>query len=272
MASVRRILGLINTPARIRDHENVRSLDSVRGGLKFDQVDFAYASGITVLKDINLSVAAGETVAIIGQTGSGKTTLMKLLLRYYQPTAGRITLDGLELGDIAIADLRRAIGLVSQNVFLFQGSVRDNITYGRPDATIDEVRAAAETAEAAEFIDRLPQGYDTMIGERGQKLSGGQRQRLSIARAVLKNPAIMVLDEATSSVDNETEAAIQRSMKVIAEGRTTFVIAHRLSTIVDADRIYVLDKGRIVESGHHGELLSQDGIYAGLWRVQTGDS
>jgi ATP-binding cassette subfamily B protein len=271
MASVRRILGLINTPARIRDHENVRSLDSVRGELKFDQVDFAYASGITVLKDINLSVAAGETVAIIGQTGSGKTTLMKLLLRYYQPTAGKITLDGIELGDIAIADLRRAIGLVSQDVFLFQGSVRDNITYGRPDATIDEVRAAAETAEAAGFIDRLPQGYDTMIGERGQKLSGGQRQRLSIARAILKNPAIMVLDEATSSVDNETEAAIQRSMQVIAEGRTTFVIAHRLSTIIEADCIYVLDKGRIVESGRHGELLGQDGVYAGLWRVQTGD-
>ena len=272
MASTRRILGLIKTPARIRDHENARSLDSVRGEIIYDHVNFAYSNGIPVLEDVCIRVDQGSTIAMIGQTGSGKSTLVKLLMRFYQPGSGTISLDGIDLNDIALTGLRKSIGLVSQDVFLFHGSVRDNISYGKPDAGIEEIRAAAETAEASEFIERLPEGYDTMIGERGQKLSGGQRQRLSIARAVLKDPAILILDEATSSVDNETEAAIQRSMKIIAEGRTTLVIAHRLSTIIDADCIYVLDAGKITESGRHAQLLEEGGIYAGLWRVQTGSN
>ena len=195
---------------------------------------------------------------------------MKLLLRFYQPDSGVIRLDGVDLNDIVLDDLRGAIGLVSQDVFLFHGTVRENIAYGRPEASDEEVRAAALAAEADDFIQRLPQGYDTVVGERGQKLSGGQRQRLSIARAVLKDPPILILDEATSAVDNETEAAIQRSMRRLSEGRTTIVIAHRLSTIVDADRICVLERGRIVETGHHRDLLQAGGIYQGLWQVQTG--
>jgi ATP-binding cassette subfamily B protein len=194
------------------------------------------------------------------------------LLRFYEPTAGRITLDGLCLDDIELQDLRAAIGLVSQDTYLFHGSVRENIEYGRPGASEAEVTAAAVAAEADAFIRELPEGYDTLVGERGQKLSGGQRQRLSIARAVLKDPPVLILDEATSAVDNETEAAIQRSMREVSRGRTTLVIAHRLSTIVDAHLICVLDRGRIVERGTHEELLARDGLYRSLWRVQTGSS
>ncbi len=240
------------------------------GEVTFDDVSFAYSTGPDVLKHISLEVPAGATVALVGQTGSGKSTLVKLLLRFYQPGQGRLLLDGKDLADIVVQDLRAAIGFVSQDVYLFHGTVRENIAYGKPDATDEEIRRAAGMAEAEEFIDALPEGYDTVIGERGQKLSGGQRQRLSIARTVLKDPPIVILDEATSAVDNETEAAIQRSMKRMAEGRTTFVIAHRLSTIVDADIICVLDKGRIIEQGTHDALLAEDGIYRSLWRVQTG--
>ena len=195
---------------------------------------------------------------------------MNLILRFYEPQSGRILIDGQDVSELELADLRRAIGLVSQNVFLFQGSVRENIAYGSFDASDALIHAASDSAEATEFIERLPKGYDTLVGERGQTLSGGQRQRLSIARAVLKNPPILILDEATSAVDNETEAAIQRSMEHIAKDRTTIVIAHRLSTIRNADMILVLDDGAIVESGTHDALLSADGLYARLWNVQTG--
>jgi len=270
MASTRRILNLIEVPVHTRSGSIDLPIDQVRGELAFDNVSFAYSNGAEVLHGINLHVAPGETIAVVGQTGSGKSTLMKLLLRFYAPTGGSVKLDGVDLAELQLPDLRAAFGLVSQDVFLFHGSVAENIAYGRNDATTSEIEAAAQAAEAHDFIQQLPQAYDTIVGERGQKLSGGQRQRVSIARAVLKDPPVLILDEATSAVDNETEAAIQRSMQVITQGRTTLVVAHRLSTIVNADRIYVLDQGRIAEQGNHAELLASDGIYAALWRVQAG--
>ncbi|HXH04720.1 MAG TPA: ABC transporter ATP-binding protein [Candidatus Competibacteraceae bacterium] len=270
MASTRRVLNLLETPISIRNHHAAQPLQRVRGHIVFDRVSFAYGNGLTVLNGVSLEVLPGQTVAFVGQTGSGKSTLMKLLLRFYAPSGGRILLDGLPLERIDLTDLRASIGLVSQDVFLFHGTVRDNIAYGNPAASAVDIVEAAKAAEAHEFIMRLPQGYDTVIGERGQKLSGGQRQRLSIARAVLKDPPILVLDEATSAVDNETEAAIQRSLAKIAVGRTVLMIAHRLSTIVHADRIYVLDEGEIKERGTHHELIARDGLYAALWKVQTG--
>jgi len=270
MASTRRILNLIEVPVHTRSGSTALPIENVRGELAFENVSFAYSNGAEVLHGINLHVAAGETIAVVGQTGSGKSTLMKLLLRFYAPTTGTVKLDGMDLAELQLSDLRAAFGLVSQDVFLFHGSVAENIAYGRSDADMAGVEAAAQAAEAHDFIQQLPQGYDTVVGERGQKLSGGQRQRVSIARAVLKDPPVLILDEATSAVDNETEAAIQRSMQVITQGRTTLVVAHRLSTIVNADRIYVLDHGRIAEQGNHAELLADDGIYAALWRVQAG--
>jgi ATP-binding cassette subfamily B protein len=270
MASTRRILNLIEVPVHTRSGSTALPIDKVRGGLAFENVSFAYSNGAGVLHDINLTIEPGETIAVVGQTGSGKSTLMKLLLRFYSPTAGSIKLDGTDLAAIKTPDLRAAFGLVSQDVFLFHGSVADNIAYGRIDAGQAEIEAAARSAEAHDFILQLPEAYDTIVGERGQKLSGGQRQRISIARAVLKDPPVLILDEATSAVDNETEAAIQRSMQVITQGRTTLVVAHRLSTIVNADRIYVLDQGRVLEVGNHTQLLEEDGLYASLWKVQAG--
>jgi ATP-binding cassette subfamily B protein len=270
MASTRRILNLLEVPVHTRSGSTVLPVDQVKGELVFEKVNFAYSNGAEVLHDINLRIAPGETIAVVGQTGSGKSTLMKLLLRFYSVTSGQIKLDGHDISDLQIPELRAAFGLVSQDVFLFHGSVAENISYGRNDASRDEIEAAARAAEAHDFILQLPDGYDTIVGERGQKLSGGQRQRVSIARAVLKDPPVLILDEATSAVDNETEAAIQRSMQVITRGRTTLVVAHRLSTIVKADRIYLIDQGRISEQGSHADLLQQNGLYAALWRVQAG--
>ena len=272
MASTRRILNLIEVPIRTRSGSTTLPIDQVQGELVFENVSFAYSNGAEVLRDINITIAPGETIAVVGQTGSGKSTLMKLLLRFYSPTAGIIKLDDTDLTALRIPDLRAAFGLVSQDVFLFHGSVAENIAYGRPGADQAEIEAAAKAAEAHDFILQLPLGYNTIVGERGQKLSGGQRQRVSIARAVLKDPPVLILDEATSAVDNETEAAIQRSMQVITQGRTTLVVAHRLSTIVNADRIYVLDQGRVIEMGNHTQLLTDDGLYASLWKVQAGIS
>jgi len=270
MASTRRILNLIEVPINTRSGSTALPIEQVQGELLFENLSFAYSNGAEVLRDINMRIAPGETIAVVGQTGSGKSTLMKLLLRFYSPTAGAIKLDGTNLTELKIPDLRAAFGLVSQDVFLFHGSVAENIAYGRPGADQAAIESAAKAAEAHEFILQLPQGYDTIVGERGQKLSGGQRQRVSIARAVLKDPPVLILDEATSAVDNETEAAIQRSMQVITQGRTTLVVAHRLSTIVNADRIYVLDKGRVTETGNHAQLLAENGLYASLWKVQAG--
>jgi ATP-binding cassette subfamily B protein len=271
MASTRRVLDLLGTRATIVDAADAVAIERLHGDVELQGVRFAYASGGQVLSGIDLRVQAGQTVAFVGATGSGKSTLMKLIMRFYEPSAGRVLLDGQPLPALRLADVRRHMALVSQDVFLFHGTVRENIAYGRPDATDAQIEAAARAAEAHEFIQELPQAYNTVVGERGQKLSGGQRQRLSIARAVLTDPAILILDEATSAIDNETEAAIQRSLARIAQGRTVLVIAHRLSTIVHAHTIHLLDQGRIAESGTHDQLLNvPDGIYARLWAVQTG--
>ncbi|HJU41131.1 MAG TPA: ABC transporter ATP-binding protein [Tahibacter sp.] len=271
MASTRRILALLGTPIAIHD-TGMTPDRPARGALSLRNVHFAYANGAHVLDGVDLDVAAGTTVALVGATGGGKSSLVKLLLRFYEPTRGDIRLDGEPLASYRLAWLRAQIGWVAQDVFLFDGSVRDNVAYGRPGASDDDIVAAAKAAEAHDFIARLPQGYATPVGERGVKLSGGQRQRLSIARALLKDPPILLLDEATSAVDNETEAAIQRSLAHLAHQRTVVVIAHRLSTIVNADQIVVVEHGRIVERGRHDELVRQGGIYAALWNVQTGEA
>jgi ATP-binding cassette, subfamily B, bacterial len=266
MASTNRVMDLLDTPIAI-DSGHL-ALSTVRGEIELKDVTFAYPNRTTVVEKLSLKIPAGQTIAIVGATGSGKSTLVKLLLRLYEIQSGEITLDGINIQDLHLADLRKSIGLVSQDVFLFHGSVRENIGYGSPDANLDAVIAAAKIAEADDFIDRLPERYDTIVGERGQKLSGGQRQRIAIARAVLKNPPILILDEATSAVDNETEAAIQRSLDKITVNRTTIAIAHRLSTIRNAHQIYVMERGQLVEAGTHDELLALDRIYAGLWNIQ----
>ena len=271
MASTRRILDLLAISPSIVPGN--RSLPRpVRGEIRFEDVRFAYGDRQDVLHGIDMHIPSGETHAVVGLTGSGKSTIVKLLMRFYDPTAGRVTVDGIDVRELAFTELRGATGFVNQDTFLFDGTVRENIAYGRPDAAQADVDEAARLAEATEFITTLPDGYDTLVGERGQKLSGGQRQRLSIARAILRDPAILVLDEATSSVDNETEAAIQRSMEIVSRGRTMLVIAHRLSTVRGAHRIHVLEAGRITESGTHDELLEVGGLYAALWRVQTGEA
>lgn len=270
MASTARVMDLLDTPIAIHPGHISLPTSDVRGEVAFKDVTFAYSDRQSVVNQLSLQIPAGQTIAIVGSTGSGKSTLVKLLLRLYEIQAGSITLDGIPLADLNLWDLRRSIGLVSQDVFLFHGTVAENITYGSPHATPADIIAAAKMAEAHDFIEQLPQGYDTIVGERGQRLSGGQRQRLAIARAILKDPPILVLDEATSAVDNETEAAIQRSLERITQNRTTIAIAHRLSTIRNADRIYVMEYGKLVEQGKHEQLLEQNGIYAGLWRVQMG--
>ncbi|MCD4686571.1 MAG: ABC transporter ATP-binding protein/permease [Anaerolineae bacterium] len=273
MASTARILDLLDVQSRINDGGATLPVESVRGEVRFEDVQFTYGNGTGqhVIRGLSLHIPPGDTAAIVGATGAGKSTVIKLLLRFYDVQSGAVTLDGRDIRTLNLADLRGAIGLVSQDVFLFHGTVRENIAYGTFNATGEQIVEAAKIAEAHEFILDLPQGYDTIVGERGQKLSGGQRQRISIARALLKNPPVLILDEATSSVDNETEAAIQRSLERIIVGRTTIVIAHRLSTVRNADRIFVLEHGTLREKGRHDDLIAGDGPYATLWRVQTGE-
>lgn len=270
MASTARVLDLLETPIALQHHGKALPRHAVKGEIRFEEVSFAYPGRRPALSGVSFTIPAGTTAAFVGATGAGKTTLTKLLLRFYDPTSGRILLDGHDIREFEPADLRRAVGFVAQDTFLFHGTARENILYGDPLRGVDKAQEAARAAEAHEFVTALPSGYETVVGERGQKLSGGQRQRLAIARAVLKDPPVLVFDEATSAVDNETEAAIQKSLERVAVGRTTILVAHRLSTIVKADRIFVLDEGRVVESGTHAELLARGGVYADLWRVQTG--
>ncbi|RBI68265.1 ABC transporter [Vreelandella sulfidaeris] len=272
MASTRRILDLLEVPITVKDDSTTPLRQPVRGEVTIDNVSFHYATSQVGVDGIQLHVPAGNTLALVGATGSGKSTLIKLLLRFYDPESGRVLIDGQPITGVSMNSLRQSIGLVSQDVYLFEGSIRDNIAYGKPDADEAAIIDAAKTAEAWSFIETLPQGLDTPVGERGVRLSGGQRQRLSLARALLKDPPILVLDEATSAVDNETEAAIQRSLKRIAHGRTVIMIAHRLSTIVHADEIVVIEKGQVAERGSHSSLLAANGHYAAQWRVQTGEA
>lgn len=271
-ASARRTFGLLETRSKIRSPQHPKPLGSVRGELTFENVGFRYARGTQVINDMSFRLAPGETVGVAGATGAGKSTLIKLILRLYDPTSGSVKLDGIDLRELDLLELRRSIALVSQDVYLFHGTVGENIAYGRPGAPLAEVRQAAERAQLHGFVESLPNGYDTLVGERGVKLSGGQRQRLSIARAVLKDAPIMILDEATSSVDTETERAIQEHLREFTNGKTALVIAHRLSTIRQADRILVLEQGRVVEDGRHDQLVSANRIYADLWRVQSGQA
>jgi ATP-binding cassette subfamily B protein len=271
MASTERVLDLLDTPITVADGGSALPRDQVEGAVRFEGVGFAYAERAPLFEGLDLDIPAGATVGFVGATGAGKTSLIRLLLRFQEPSAGRILLDGQPIDSVALRDLRGAVALVSQSVFMFPGTVRENIAYGRPDASDAEVEEAARLAEAHEFIAALPEGYQTRVGEEGQKLSGGQRQRISLARAVLKDAPVLILDEATSAVDNETEAAIQRSMGRIAAGRTTLIIAHRLSTLRQADRIVVLEAGQVVDQGTHDELLARGGLYARLWAVQTGE-
>ncbi|MEM6989573.1 MAG: ABC transporter ATP-binding protein [Myxococcota bacterium] len=271
MASAARVLDLLATEPGIVGGDRALARKDVEGAVVFRGTRFSYATGPVVLGGVDIEIEPGTMVAFVGPTGSGKSTLVKLLLRLYDVDDGAVTVDGHDVRELDVGDLRRAIRLVSQDVFLFHGSVRDNIAYGAPGASDADVERAARLAEAHDFVLELPNGYDTTVGERGQKLSGGQRQRISLARAILVDPPILVLDEATSAVDNETEAAIQRSLRKVAAGRTTMIIAHRLSTVRDAHRTYVLERGRITEVGTHDSLLEMEGAYAALWRVQTGE-
>lgn len=270
MASTNRIMDLLKTEVQINDGSKTLAHDSFSGNIKMQDVSFSYESGNKILHNINLDISPGKTVALVGTTGSGKSTILKLLLRFYDVSEGEITVDGHNIKDLEQDNLRSLIGFVSQDTYLFHGTVMDNILYGSFDKTREEVIEAAKMAEAHEFIQALPQGYDTIVGERGQKLSGGQRQRISIARALIKDPHLFIFDEATSAVDNETEAAIQRSLERITKDRTTIMVAHRLSTIKHADKIIVLEDGKILEQGTHDELTQKNGMYNALWQVQTG--
>ena len=270
VAGFRRYQELLATEPDITDRPEARAVGALRGDIRFEGVGFGYGHGRPVFSGLDLAVAAGETVAFVGPSGVGKTTLCALLPRFYEVEAGRITVDGLDIRDITLASLRRQIGIVQQDVFLFAGTIRENIAYGRLDATEAEIDAAARRARLGGLIDGLPEGLDTVVGERGVRLSGGQKQRIAIARVFLKNPPILILDEATSALDTETEREIQRALAELARGRTTLVIAHRLATVRDADRIVVLGDGGVVEEGRHAALLAAGGPYSRLHAAQFG--
>ena len=264
-----RFLEIMSIAPDIKDKEDAKSLDRVQGEIQFEDVSFHYSENKeNVLSHVNLDVKPGEYVALVGSSGAGKTTLCSLIPRFYDVTGGAVRLDGIDIRDVKLKDLRRQIGIVQQDVYLFAGTILENIRYGKPEATDEEVVNAAMAANAHEFIMSLPEGYNTDIGQRGVKLSGGQKQRLSIARVFLKNPPVLIFDEATSALDNESEKIVQHSLELLAKDRTTFVIAHRLSTIRNAERILVLTEDGIAEEGTHESLLAQGGIYAGLYNMQ----
>jgi len=252
----------------VRERPGATPLPRIHGEIRFDHVSFGYTSEQLILKDIDLAIRPGEVVALVGPSGAGKTTLVQLLPRFYDPVRGSVRVDGVDLREVTLRSLRSQIGIVAQDTLLFSGSVRDNILYGRPDASEGELERVVKAAHADVFIRELPEGYDTLLGERGAKLSGGQRQRIAIARAFLGDPRILILDEATSALDSESEHLIQDALKRLMRGRTNVVIAHRLSTVLHADRIVVLDRGRIIQVGPHELLLSEGGLYRRLYETQ----
>jgi len=270
MTGIERFFEVLDAPVDIQDQPGAREMGEVKGAVTFDNVSFHYADdNAEVLHHLNLTVKPGESIALVGPSGAGKTTLCNLIPRFYDVTGGRILIDGQDVKDFTQKSLRQAIGMVQQEVYLFSGTVFENIVYGKPGATLQEVQEAAKLAGAHEFIMALPNGYDTYVGERGVRLSGGQKQRISIARVFLKNPPILILDEATSALDNESEHLVQQSLEKLAHGRTVFTIAHRLTTIKGADTIWVLTENGVEEMGSHNELMQKGGLYAHLYAMYT---
>jgi ABC-type multidrug transport system fused ATPase/permease subunit len=265
-----RILDVINRESRVKQAANAYELPPLQGEISFENVEFSYQEGAAALEEIDFSVKPGELVAIVGPTGAGKTTLVHLIPRFYDPSAGRVLLDGHDVREVTLSSLRMQVGTVLQNVFLFSGTVKENIAFGRPEASFAEVRRAAELAQIHDEIQQLPQGYDTMLGERGAGLSGGQRQRLALARVLLTNPRVLILDEMSSELDAVTEKKLRDALEHAFRGRTTLVIAHRLWTIQRADRIVVLDAGKVVESGTHAELVVRGGLYKDIYAALVG--
>ncbi|HJQ92838.1 MAG TPA: ABC transporter ATP-binding protein [Candidatus Thermoplasmatota archaeon] len=270
-AAAKRVMDLLGTKPTIRDHPDAQPVPTPPRELEFRDVHFAYPGRAPVLHGVSFKLKRGQVLGVVGPTGAGKSTVLKLLLRYYEPTKGGVLVDGRQLARLRLSDWRRHIGFVSQEAFLFSGTVAENIRLGTPHATDDQLREAARIAGAAEFIDALPEGYETLIGERGLKLSGGQRQRISLARAVLRNPAVLILDEATSAVDTRTEELIQRNLHAFRKDRLTVAVAHRLSTVRQSDEVMVVVDGVVVERGSHADLVGKGGVYADLWRVQSGE-
>ncbi len=271
LAAAERIFALLDTRPRVVDRPGAKDLEIRRGRVRLDNVRFAYLPGRPALDGITIDVPAGKTVALVGPSGAGKSTVLNLIPRFYDADAGRVLIDGTDVREVTLATLRAAIGVVSQDISLFDDTVRNNIAYGRPEASLDEIVAAARHAAAHEFIEKLPEGYETRVGGRGLKLSGGQRQRIAIARAMLKGAPILLLDEATSALDTESERQVQAALAELRQGRTTLVIAHRLSTVLSADLIYVIEEGKIVEKGNHAQLLAKGGRYARLYAMQLAD-
>jgi ATP-binding cassette subfamily B protein len=269
LVDMEQMFRLISVEEEVADSPGARTLAVSAGEVAFEQVEFGYRNERQILKGVSFRVPAGRALAIVGPTGAGKSTISRLLFRFYDATGGRVTIDGQDLRDVTQASLRAAIGVVPQDTVLFNDTIRYNIAYGRPGATQEEIEDAARHAQVHDFVMRLPDGYDTRVGERGLKLSGGEKQRVAIARTILKNPPILVLDEATSALDTRTEQSIQAALREVSRHRTTLMIAHRLSTVVDADEIIVLNEGRIAERGTHADLLAERGIYARMWAMQA---
>lgn len=272
ITGIERFCEIMDIEPDIADSPNAKPIGDIKGKIEFNNITFRYSKETPdVIKNLSLTVNPGENIAIVGPSGGGKTTLCSLLPRFYELNSGEIKIDSTNINDVTMESLRSKIGIVQQNIYLFSGSVRDNIEYGKPGASFEEIQNAARLAGADEFINTLPDGYDTYVGERGVKLSGGQKQRISIARVFLKNPPILILDEATSALDNESERLVQQSLEKLSHGRTTITIAHRLTTIRNADKIIVLTKDGITESGTHAELMAKNGMYSDMYRLYTTD-